>query len=153
MDDLQGMSPISIAEVKEKAKCDALRATEKDVVAAYGEERIERKFREDGNYSWRVKYQQNDNGTVTKDGHRMSELMMPWARADTERHARLNAQVERVAVKDDAGSVHYLPVSQEHAAAANGWHSENRLIGVLARRVNGDFCERCDRRRSWCECR
>jgi hypothetical protein len=84
------MRPISLAQVRERAKLNGLKATEKDVAAAFGESRIERKFRKNGSYSWRVKLNQNDgHGKVTADGHKMRELMTPWARADTERVAKV----------------------------------------------------------------
>ena len=89
MKPLANMRPITLGQLRDKASLNKLRATEKDVVTAFGDNRVERKFRKNGSYSWRVKLKQNDgHGKVTADGHKMRELMTPWAQADTERVSR-----------------------------------------------------------------
>jgi hypothetical protein len=150
---LEGMQPISAESLAEKRKIDRLRPGEREAVAAYGESRIERRYRKDGNYSWSVKLQTNDHGKVTADGHKLQELVMPWARADSERQSRIQAAIERTTLKDEAGSAHYLtPAIADRDADRNGWHHAGRPVGVLARAPHGNFCPRCDRRVSWCEC-
>lgn len=138
----------------ERRKINKLCPGEQAVAEAFGESRIKRKFRPDGTYEWSMPFKPNDgHGRPTKDGAKVMDLMSGYWRADSERHTQNQSKVERVALRDEAGSVHYVePHQVEGSANSNRWHSPGRIVGLLATAVNGDFCPVCDRRLTWCEC-
>ena len=142
------------AELAERKKITRLRPTEKDVEAAFGSHRIRRKYRPDGSYEWRMPFRPNDGqGKHSHDGQAVMELMRPFWRADSERHSASQARTPRAMLKDKTGSAQYVePEKARETADRNGWHSPGRIVGILARGVVGDYCERCDRLHCWCEC-
>lgn len=154
---------VSNESLKEASKVEALKPGEKDFARAFGEGRIERYHvvngrkvpgpDANGRYKWRMPFKGSTGGKMSHDASLVGEMMGDFMRADSERQARNQSKVERLAVKDDAGSVHYLAAEHEAAANRNGWHSPGRIVGLLAREVYGDFCPACDRLKVWCECR
>lgn len=107
----------------------------------------------DGTYKWEYKFQPNDKGKMTREAQEVMEHIAPFSRADTERHARMEAQTPKVTLKDEHGSAQYIRAEQaESVANKNGWHSAHRIVGILATDVNGDFCPDCDRLLTWCDC-
>lgn len=110
--------------------------------------------RADGFYEWRIPYKTNDgHGRLTEEASRVQEMMTPFWRADTERHGKLQSREERVALKDEAGSAHYVPTYKaEDTERRNGWRAGHRLLPTREDRKHSKRCRRCGELPYWCEC-
>lgn len=121
---LEGMHGISMEQVKAKAENDRkYRPTESDAVSEFGAHRIERNFREDGNYSWRVKADGDK-----REAERMRGMVSPWAKAEVAR------------IADDQG------YPGDYGGGLRG------KVMLPPRTISGDWCDGCGSRMVWCEC-
>jgi hypothetical protein len=146
-------TPVSEAHVAALAKVNALRPSISDFKGKRGFD-----YREEvdanGDVTPHVGFVQNygDGRGPTPAALAMIEAMRPHNRASAELQSRTQAGIQREALVDAAGERHYVEPHLVPQAARNGWHSPKRIVGLLARSVSGDFCPKCDRLRSWCEC-
>jgi hypothetical protein len=136
------------------AKVNALRPSIADFKGHSGFE-----YREEvdtkGNVTPHQSFVQNygDGKGPTKAALAMIEAMRPFNRASAEFQGKTQANVSRETMVDAAGNRHQVePHLAPEAARMNGWKPAKRIVGLLARSVQGDFCPKCDRLRSWCEC-
>lgn len=118
--------------------------TEKDLEAAFPG-RIKRKYRENGSYTWKLDIKTNDGyGNHTKDNQKIIDMMSPFWRADQERHGKLQARAERVALKDESGSAHFVPIERaDDTAKRNGWRWRMPIRGQVVMRTFGGKLYRC----------
>lgn len=127
--------------------------TEKDVQAAFPKTH-KRQYRENGSYTWTNDIKTNDgHGKLTKECNQQIEMMSPFWRADTERHGKLQSRAERVALKDEAGSAHYVPAwKAEDTERRNGWRAGHRLLATREDRRHSRRCRHCGELPYWCGC-
>jgi hypothetical protein len=166
---LPGTRPISLESVKEKGCIDELRPTESDFKGKPGYERYhvvqetvgDVVVREtevkgeapDGGYKWRYRFQQNEHGVPTREAGAVAEKLKPWMRADSERQLGLQAQMPRTALKDEAGSAHYVPEHlTETAERRNGWRTGPRLLPTRTDPRHARRCSECHEFAYWCKC-
>jgi hypothetical protein len=147
-------TPVSEAHVAALAKVNALRPSIADFKGKRGFN-----YREEvdanGDVTPHVGFVQNygDGRGPTPAALALIEAMRPHNRASAELQSKAQAGIARETMVDAAGNRHEVePHLAPAAAKMNGWHSSKRIVGLLARRVQGDFCPKCDRLRSWCEC-
>jgi len=145
------ISPEDVREIGEVQK--KYGVTEKDVQAAFPKTH-KRQYREDGTYTWTNDIKTNDGqGKLTKEANQSIELFSNFWRADTERHGKLQSREERVALKDEAGSAHYVPVYKaEETERSNGWRAGHRLLATREDRRHSRRCQGCGELPYWCEC-
>ena len=106
-------------ELAEMRKARSLMPGEDQYVGKKG---YARKYREDGSYEWRYRFQPNEGGRLTREAHEVGEHIAPFVRADHERHTKLQAKVPKVRLKDHNGQVRYLePGLADATARRNGW--------------------------------
>lgn len=118
-------------QVSEMARCQALLPREAEYVGRNG---YRRRYRPDGTYEWRYRFQQNDgsptNTKRTAEGHQVLERMRPFMKADAERQARLQKQHETATMRDAQGEVRLVPAGlTDQAARRNGWSHVWRARG------------------------
>lgn len=97
-----------------------------------------------------VSYTPNVDGVPTKQAKEVQEAMTPFIRSDVERRSNL-PQVERIALRDQAGNVRLLkPALADQKARQNGWSHvwrpggirvESGLSGKMLWRPLGDTWE------------
>jgi hypothetical protein len=132
------VTPQQVADI---GRCQGLLPREADFVGRKG---YRRTTRPDGSYAWRYRFQQNVGGKRTRAGHEVLERMTPFIRADTERHAKLEAKRPRAALKDRDGGVRYLdPALADDAARRNGWSHNWRARGNTVERGVDGMLFRC----------
>lgn len=122
---------VTAEQVAEMARCQALLPREAEYVGRKG---YRRKYRPDGTYEWRYRFQQNDgsptNTKRTAEGHQVLERMRPFMRADTERQAKLQKQQQIETMKDRDGQMRLVPAGlTDQAARRNGWSHVWRARG------------------------
>lgn len=134
------------ADIAEQTRVRKLAPTESEYVGRPG---YERKYREDGSYTWRYRFRPNEGGRLTREASEVGEHMAPFVQADAERHAKRQAKIPKVKLKDKDGRVRYLePGLADATARKNGWsHAwdvggnriEVGLEGMLWRLVAGQW--------------
>jgi hypothetical protein len=130
---------VSPAQVAELASVTKLRPTEDQFKGKPG---YTRTYGADGSYEWQYEYKPNDNGKPTREGAEVAELLRPFQQADSERHSRQQARIERAALKDAEGQIHYVSAADADATAKRmGWKSQSRARGIRVERgtVGGMF--------------
>ena len=128
--------------VAEIAKCQSLLPKEAHFAGRKG---YYRHYRPDGSYEWGFKFRPNVRGRLTKIGGEVLECMLPFIKADTERHSRNEAKRHREKLRDASGGIRFVePGLVDHTARRNGWshvwrprgvHVEAGLDGMLFRLV------------------
>jgi hypothetical protein len=147
-------TPVPDTYVAELAKVNALRPSIDQFKGkpGYREERLNKR----GDFRPHYGFVQNygDGKGPTKQALEMIEAMRPFNRASAELQGKTQANVSRETLVDAAGNRQYVETQHARTAAqANGWKPASRIVGLLARRVSGEFCPDCDRLKVWCECR
>lgn len=122
---------MTLEQVREVGRCQALLPRESEYVGKPG---YERKVMPDGSYKWRYKFQQNDGQRIgtkrTREGNEVLERLKPFIRADTERHLKLAAREEQVALRDQDGGTRLVSAGlADQAARRNGWSHRWRARG------------------------
>jgi len=119
MTEAASVHAVTTDQVADIGRCQSLLPREADFIGRKG---YSRRFREDGSYSWRYRFQQNDRGKRTAAGHEVLERMTPFMRADTERHAKIEAKKPRAVLRDKSGRRRLIdPALADRAARENGW--------------------------------
>ena len=147
-------TPVSSEHAAALAKVNALRPSIADFNGKRGfeyREEVDAKGNVTPHQSFVANY--GDGKGPTKAALAMIEAMRPFNRASAELQGKVQANVSRETMVDAAGNRHHVePRLAPEAARMNGWKPAKRIVGLLARDVHGDFCPKCDRLRSWCEC-
>ncbi len=131
------MSEVTREQVKDIGRCQKLLPVEADFIGRKG---YSRKYRPDGSYEWRFRYRPNVNGKATKTQEEMVQRMRPFMRADVERHGKIQAKQERVAMKDGEGRVGLVDAGlADQAARRNGWTHSFRARGNVEPGVGGKY--------------
>jgi hypothetical protein len=141
------------SHVAELAKVNALRPSMAEFKGkpGYREEKLNERGDFKPHYGFVMNY--GDGRGPTKEAQEFAEAMRPFNRASAAFQAKTQAGITREAMVDAAGNRQYVePHLAPEAARMNGWKPASRIVGLLARRVHGDFCPRCDRLKAWCEC-
>lgn len=146
-------SPITDKSVAELAKVNALRPSMDEFKGKKGYRlETDAKGNVTPHYSFVMNY--GDGKGPTREAQEFAESLRAFNKASEHYQGNAQANVSRETLVDAAGNRHQVEPHKARAAARmNGWKPEGRIVGLLARKVNGDFCPRCDRRKSWCECR
>lgn len=139
------MSTVTPEQVKEIGRCQKLLPTESDFIGRKGYWRKPKDPADPGGaYEWGFRYRPNVRGKPTKTQQEMVQRMRPFMRADVERHAKLEAAKERVALKDKDGQVRLVdPGLADQAARRNGWTHSFRARGNVEAGVGGMLWRRC----------
>lgn len=141
---------VTVEQVREVGRCQRMLPTESDFKGRKGYwKKPKDSANPDGPYDWGFRYRPNVNGKPTKTQQEMLSRFKPFMRADTERHAKLEAAKDRVTLKDRDGGVRFVdPALADQAARRNGWsHSwrvrgnpvERGVDGMLFKLVGGDW--------------
>lgn len=106
------------AQVDEAGRCHRLRPTEKDILASKELRKGHwRKHRTDGTYEWGCDYKTNEGGVLTKAANEFLAMMRPFSKADAERHAKNQAGMPRVALRNRSGGVDFMSPDVADATA------------------------------------
>lgn len=132
MSDAASERTVTTEQVADIGRCQSLLPREAEFIGRKG---YSRRYREDGSYEWRFRFQQNDKGKRTKVGAEVLDRMKPFMRADTERHAKNEAKKPRARLRDRDGRVRLVdPALADRAARTNGW---SHVVSVSGSRVEG----------------
>lgn len=132
MSEAASQRTVTAEQVADIGRCQSKLPREADFIGRKG---YSRRYRPDGSYTWKWKFQQNDKGKRTRDGAEVLDRMTPFMKADTERHAKLQAKKERMRMRDRDGRVRLIePALADRAAQTNGW---SHVVSVSGSRVEG----------------
>lgn len=122
------------AQVDAKAKVDAMAPTEQAYRDALPNH-YKRHYRADESYEWECPIVPNDgHGKLTREGAIMADLWSATHKADKARHQENQAKVDRVAMRDSAGRVHFVePWQADDSARRNGWGHRWRAGGLITK--------------------
>ena len=86
-----------------------------------------------GHYKWANAFVPNDgHGKLTRMSEAINEGMDPFDKADGERMSAMQSKVERGAMRDADGGVHYVePGKMDDCASRNGWGHAWRAGGLI----------------------
>jgi len=119
-------------DVNDKAAVQQKAMTEADFqsVNPKGHRRV---YRADGGYEWFNKWTPNDgHGKLTRASEAINEGMDPFDKADGERMSAMQSKIERGAMRDADGGVHYVePGKMDDCALRNGWGRALRAGGLI----------------------
>jgi len=141
-------------QLKEIGRVQALKPKVTDFEGLPGFKFSEEK-RPDGGTDVVASFPPNDgHGKLSRQAVIVQEAMTPFMRADTERHLRNQQMVERVALKDEAGSAHYIePHRAEEVERRNGWREGHRIVlSAKPDPRHAKRCRGCGEFPYWCEC-
>lgn len=157
---------VSRDQVSDIGKCQKLKPKEEEVISALGKKSHFRYHEKDvdgrkvevpgpdpatGHYKWRNRVQTNDGLGPTKGFQAMCDLMKPFVNADVARFSAMSAVAPREKLYSKNGVEYVDPAQARVTANRNGWKATPSMwfvgTGVL-----GEWCPKCDLRKTWCEC-
>ena len=123
-------------------KCQRLKPREADVLEEFGK-KGHKIWYENGLRKWNHSITSNDGTGPTKEFKAMCEMVKPFARADSDRVAAMQAVQHRTALKDKNGKTQYVDAAlADVTARRNGWGHRWQPRGLRVERGVGGMLYR-----------
>ena len=111
--------------VKETGRIERLKPVEKDFINKPG---YERKYRKNGKYDWRYRFQANKGtGTLTREAREVQEMMAPYVKASDEYQRGKQAAIPKVEVRAPNGVVQQVEERKLGQLERQGWKKPRRV--------------------------